>query len=251
MLYNSDWYWGLMIPSMFISPFLFLYFLGKHSLSKSDLLGEVLSVLIVAWLGSLVVAKLDFWFDPTVTITPSLKNYFHLFFQGQRWDGALLFSLLYILGWLGRKMKVSEHLRFTDSATLTICFLYCIGKVGCFLAGHNSECSGTVSNLPWAVHLPNLPNTYHPRQIYDSLFHLVLFFVLFYVYKRKLKFHGEITLIYLIVSPVYCFFSEYLSYNPKILFGLASGQIIDIIILIIGVSFIGYKYQKHKTELIV
>ena len=148
-------------------------------------------------------------------------------------------------------MKPAEHLHFMDAAALTICLLYSVGKIGCFLAGHNTECSGSASDLPWSLSLPNLQGTYHPRQLYDSLFHLFLFFVLLFVYKRKLKFHGEIILIYFIFSQIYCFLSEYLSYNPKVAFGLTSGQIVNALIFIIGVSFVCYKYKRYKAELLI
>lgn len=236
---------------MVVSPLLFYLFLGKSfvkRIGKSNLLNYVLSILIVAWIGALLVAKVDFLFAPNVSLQPTFYAYFSFLFEGQRWDGAVLFSMFYVLFFLRLRNSKDDHLFLLDSVVLTICILYSAGKIGCFLAGHNSECTGSYSTLPWAVHLPNRPYTYHPRQLYDSFSHIILFAIMLFVYKTKYTFKGKIALIYLIVSPIFCFFSEFISDNPTLFLGLTSGQVCNLLIFVIGVSAMLYFIWFQQIE---
>jgi phosphatidylglycerol:prolipoprotein diacylglycerol transferase len=73
-----------------------------------------------------------------------------------------------------------------------------IGRIGCFLAGC---CYGRPSDVPWAVHFPELSGPVHPTQLYDSLAALLLTGVLLFRYPRR-KFDGECIAILLMGYPV-------------------------------------------------
>ncbi|HHV06598.1 MAG TPA: prolipoprotein diacylglyceryl transferase [Firmicutes bacterium] len=118
-----------------------------------------------------------------------------IFFQFS--DGGLVFygGLLAGIvagGWLARR----RNLRFWDTGDILVPFLaagYGLVRIGCFL---NGCCYGRVSQVPWAVVMPqlgdNLPR--HPVQLYAAVMGMLLGWLLFRLYQRRL-FSGAVFLI--------------------------------------------------------
>lgn len=55
----------------------------------------------------------------------------------------------------------------------------------------NSEMIGTPSNLPWAIifsHFDNTPR--HPSQLYEAIFYLFTFLVVYYLYTKRKEMHS-------------------------------------------------------------
>ncbi len=57
----------------------------------------------------------------------------------------------------------------------------------------NSEAHGGPTDLPWAVDIDGIG--YHPTFLYESIWCMLLFFVLIYVDNRR-KFEGQVLLLY-------------------------------------------------------
>ncbi|MFZ5564464.1 MAG: prolipoprotein diacylglyceryl transferase, partial [Thermodesulfobacteriota bacterium] len=78
---------------------------------------------------------------------------------------------------------------------------HAIGRIGCFFAGC---CYGDVCDLPWAVTFtdpltlarPDVP--LHPTQLYEAAANLMIFAVLFTLYRRA-KFSGQLFLVYMAI----------------------------------------------------
>lgn len=108
-----------------------------------------------------------------------------------------------------------------DSYALPLACAMTVGRLGCFF---NGCCYGTVCKLGWAVNFGDgVPR--HPIQIYESLFHASMAFILLsfmkqgWLQRHRLKF-------YLIGYAIFRFLTEYLRPEPILWQGLTFYQIV-------------------------
>jgi len=113
--------------------------------------------------------------------------------------GAILASWYYC-----KKNKLSL-LRLFDFLITYVALGQVFGRIGCFLAGC---CHGLPTEMPWGIAVTHMESVtrplgiaLHPTQLYQSLWNLLTFIILFYKAKNK-KFIGENILIYGIVYSV-------------------------------------------------
>jgi len=254
-MYSGHYYWGLIIPLMIISPFLFYVLPGKETAQKIgtiSILNFVFGVLLSGWIGGIFSAALATYINTPNTVTYNWTNP-SLWLEGQHWYGSFAFGLIYILEF-SNFTKTKFGLQFLDSSVLVICLLYSFGKVACFLAGHNAGCSGALSDLPWAVVLPYKNYTVHSRQIYDAIFHLLLFGSLLFSHKVAKTSPSTLFFAFCITHIVYSILSDFLSENPKLILGLTLGQVTFVANLSYAIYYFKYpiiainRHQKAKNR---
>ncbi len=113
--------------------------------------------------------------------------------------------------------------RMLDLATPAAAIGYGIGRIGCLLSGDGDY--GINTTLPWGVHMaknalvpPNPPNALvQPTPIYELLFSIALFWLLWQLGKRAHPI-GWMTGVYLTLSGVGRFLVEFVRINPKLYF---------------------------------
>ena len=123
------------------------------------------------------------------------------------WFGTAGFSLYggllgLLLVWsIYRLLRPYKMLQFLDCVTPSLALGLFLGRIGCFLAGCNG---GIVSDLPWSISFPRHTATFfhqveagqvdqwaatslpvHPTQLYESLFGLICFPLLLYVFSLR------------------------------------------------------------------
>ncbi len=109
-----------------------------------------------------------------------------------------------------------------------------IGRWGCFL----SEQVGTPTSVPWALRLdaatlariPNCPYcvpgvALHPSFLYESAFHFVMFALLLWYFRPRVRVEGDLFKIYLLAYAVFRFFVEFVRGNPAVWHGLSASQL--------------------------
>ena len=109
-----------------------------------------------------------------------------------------------------------------------------IGRIGCFL----SEQVGTPTTMPWGLRLsdatlariPNCPYctpgvALHPSFLYESAFHLAMFFVLLGYLRPRVRVEGDLFKIYLLAYAVFRFFVEFVRGNIVVWHGLSGSQL--------------------------
>ncbi len=122
------------------------------------------------------------------------------------WEGGLVFYGGLIGGITGTVLYVwkkgEEVLDFLDTIAPSIALGHFFTRIGCFL---NGCCYGRPTDLPWGIKFPPGSNParhysgpIHPTQLYESLAGLILFFLLYYMFKRR-KFKGQIFFSYLLL----------------------------------------------------
>ena len=115
-----------------------------------------------------------------------------------------------------------------------------LGRISNFL---NSELYGKETEVFWSVVFPKIDNlSRHPSQIYEALFEgLILFLILnFLVKKNMLNIKGKISSFFLIFYSLFRFILEFFREpDPQIGYlvaNLSMGQILSLILFILGVS---------------
>lgn len=198
--------------------------------------------------------------------------------------GAIVATIIYC------RIKKLDWFQFIDVVSAGIPLGYTFGRLGNFI---NGELWGRVTTKPWGVVFPhaqkfpvssewvndiavkigmtlpaggsvNLPR--HPSQLYEALFEgLVLWLFLWFIVKRRKKFHGAVISFYLMGYGFVRFFIEYLREPDRDLgfvlqFGEAgpslalfnsflnfsTGQILCALMIIGGAAL--YMIRRKQTE---
>jgi phosphatidylglycerol---prolipoprotein diacylglyceryl transferase len=137
-------------------------------------------------------------------------------------------------------------IRMLDLAAPASALGYGVGRIGCLLAGDGDY--GINTTLPWGVHMaknalvpPNPPNALvQPTPIYELLFSLVVFWILWQLGKRS-KPVGWLTGVYLVLSGIGRFLVEFVRINPKLYFHatMSNAQVAAAASAIVGLLVIG------------
>ena len=121
-----------------------------------------------------------------------------------------------------------------------------LGRISNYI---NSELYGRETDIIWSVKFISIDNlNRHPSQIYEAIFEgIVLFFILNFVISRNNKKDGYISSLFLIFYSIFRFLIEFTREPDEhiglLLFNLSMGQIISVIVLIIGVFL--WNSKKH------
>jgi prolipoprotein diacylglyceryltransferase len=216
-----------MLPCMLLSVLIFLRLFRNlfiPELGYAKLVSFSLNIIIVGWIGGILASKLDYLTQSTLTLRPTTHAYLKFAFDGQRWYASLFFSVAYITFFISRELSIKNYFLFLDRASLILCFFFIIGKIDCFLSGHIGGCGGKETILSWGIIMPYKRTPTHPRQLYDAIFHLFLFIILFFIYKKKPESIGLISIFFLTSTVIYSFCSEFLSTNEIVFLGLRTAQ---------------------------
>ena len=107
--------------------------------------------------------------------------------------GAVIGGALALL--VMAKIKKMNALKLLDIGASSIILGQAIGRWGNFM---NAEAYGYETELPWRMGIHSFGDAIfvHPTFLYESLWNLLGFFLLWYLYKKK-RYDGQIFLLYL------------------------------------------------------
>ncbi len=155
----------------------------------------------------------------------------------------------------------------TDLLTTVLPIGHTLGRIGCFFHGC---CYGKLTTSPIGVNFPRgspawweqlhaipplitqqathaLPVI--PTQLFEAAANAIIFAALFTLYPRKYQQRGFITGTYLIAYAILRFSIENLRGDPRLLIGpLSIGQLISLIALALGITFIATARQTPKYQ---
>src|SRR5262249_20941994 len=121
------------------------------------------------------------------------------------------------------KAVLGVRVKTGDSFALPLALALAVGRWGCFC---NGCCYGTETSLPWGVTFTMRDGTTqvcHPTQVYESLFHLGMAFVLAELMRRGLLVRQRLK-FYLIAYAAYRFLTEFIRPELSWLLGLTFYQ---------------------------
>jgi phosphatidylglycerol:prolipoprotein diacylglycerol transferase len=139
--------------------------------------------------------------------------------------------------------------KLADAAAPGMLLGQTIGRIGCLL---NGDHQGLPASLPWATMYTN-PNTVvpdfgvprHPTQVYELLYDLALFGVI-WVLRKRITVDGVLFWIYATLYAFGRFWISFLRLDAEFLFGLKEAQIVSLVIFMIGVPVILYLLGKYQ-----
>ena len=166
------------------------------------------------------------------------------------WNGGLAIYGAVTGGFLGVLLfswfRGINPLVLADAAAPGVILGQAIGRWGNYF---NQELFGRPSDLPWAIRIApeNRPlgyadaETFHPTFLYESLWNLLVFFVLLYVARRfadRLK-AGDVALLYVALYSTGRFLMELLRIDPAFIIGeSARGNLFVAVILALGFALV-------------
>jgi phosphatidylglycerol:prolipoprotein diacylglycerol transferase len=143
-------------------------------------------------------------------------------------------------------------IRMLDLAAPAAAIGYGVGRIGCLLAGDGDY--GINTTLPWGVHMaknalvpPNPPTALvQPTPIYELLFSLVVFWILWQLGKHSRPV-GWLTGLYLVLSGIGRFLVEFVRVNPKLYFHgtMSNAQVAAAASALVGLIVLGIAQASH------
>lgn len=241
------WY-GLLFASAFVFGYWIL--LKVYTLEKkpqADL--EQLSIYVI--LGTVIGARLGhcLFYDPVYY----LSNPFEII---KVWEGGLAshgaaIGILTAIYLLTKKQKDKSMLWILDRLVIVVALAAVLIRLGNLF---NSEIIGTATNVPWAfifAKVDNVPR--HPAQLYEAIFYLISFVILYFVYyktDKKTK-QGFIFGLFLILIFGFRFFVEFIkkeqsSFEKGMIIDM--GQILSIPFVLGGLYFLLKKQTENNVS---
>lgn len=220
-------------------------YLGKDQKPKAAAIADRLTIYIV--IATIVGARLGhflFYERPA--------NYFRDPLEIIRiWEGGLAshgaaVAIILALILFSYRLRVPQltWIRLLDFISIPAALAGCCIRVGNFI---NQEILGTPTHLPWAVVFGHpadrsLPLPRHPVQIYEALFYLAVFFLLWRLsFKASfLQVQGRLIGLFLILVFGFRFLIEFLKEEQSHLLlssSLTMGQMLSIPAILVGLVF--------------
>jgi phosphatidylglycerol---prolipoprotein diacylglyceryl transferase len=149
-----------------------------------------------------------------------------------------------------RKLKYN-YLWMVDRLVIVVCITGACIRLGNLI---NSEMIGLPTDVPWAfifTRFDNIPR--HPAQLYEALYCIALFFVLFYLWKTRAARlgNGFIFGLFLIVLWTLRFIDEFFKVN-QVEFEdhqlLNMGQVLSIPFILVGIFLLFWSSKQMKQN---
>lgn len=189
-----------------------------------------------------------------------LLGFLQWFKAGFAWFGGMLVGVA-TLCWQGHTSRFKGSLqgtpgervgalRMLDLAAPAAAVGYGVGRLGCLTSGDGDY--GIKTTLPWGVHmrpdaLVPTPDLVQPTPIYEFLFSLLVFWIMWQLAKR-FKPVGWLTGLYLILSGLGRFLVEFVRINPKIYFGdtMSNAQVAALGTIVAGGLLMAWAARRNR-----
>jgi phosphatidylglycerol:prolipoprotein diacylglycerol transferase len=217
-------YYGL----FYVIGFLFsIWWVRKYSKLNKDLVYDMFFYLIVGLITGARLFEIFIW-QPAYYFSNPLEMLM-IWHGGLSFHGGLIGTIIAAILYC-RKKKIS-FLQIADILVLPACFAMALVRIGNFI---NGELYGTISNLPWCVKFPGADGCRHPSQIYESIYNIINFAILWTLSTKKHK-DGFIFAAFLFFYGIFRFVTEFVRFSEWRLFDIFStGQILCALMIATG-----------------
>lgn len=239
---------------LFMSGFVFGYYILERIFKKEGKPIEWLdSLSIYVGIGTILGARLGhcLFYQPDYYLTNPLEIL-------KIWEGGLashgaVIGILIANYLYGKKFKGTGFMWVTDRLVIVVALAATLIRLGNLM---NSEIIGAPTDLPWGFVFQRLGEDFarHPSQLYEALFYLISFAVLFLAYWKKDagKFGGRLFGIFLILIFGFRFFIEFIK-DVQVEFeknmDLNMGQLLSIPLVLIGIGLVIRSYKLKASIL--
>jgi phosphatidylglycerol:prolipoprotein diacylglycerol transferase len=245
------WYGFLFALGFFLGYGVLIYCLKKIGQKKPKFYAEKLSFYVIV--GMVLGARLgDVLFyqgwdelvrDPLVVV--------------RVWEGGLAshggaVGILIALWLFQQKYDVYSWLQWLDLIVIPAGLIGFFIRIGNFI---NQEVLGKVTDVPWAVvfgHPLNgtFPAPRHPVQLYEAVFYLVVFLLLFFLFLKKKWREGMVAGLFLTLVFMFRFVIEFWKEEQSEIMGahaaLDMGQLLSVPLVIFGLWLLFRQKRRIK-----
>lgn len=239
--FEIRWYGLMYVIGFIFAYYIFNYFAKKKliKITKSQVEDLLVYTGIAGILGSRLFYILVYNFSYYIS---NPLEVFAVWHGGLSIHGCLIGSLvgIYIFS---NKYKFN-YLQLLDLAVIPAALGIAIGRLGNFT---NGELFGPITNVSWCVKFLTAEGCRHPWPLYESLYALIIFFILWKLKDMRLN-KGMIFASFITMYSFFRFFSEFFRI-PDVqigyILGLTTGQWLNIVMFITGLLFL-YKIRRVK-----
>ncbi|MBC8062503.1 MAG: prolipoprotein diacylglyceryl transferase [Clostridiaceae bacterium] len=247
--FSITWYGILIGSGIMIAFFLAQYTCKIKNISYDTILNIALISLPIGIVGARLYYVIFNW--DVYKMEP--MQVFNTRGGGLAIHGGLIFGLLAALVYT--YIKKIDFLTYVDAAAPTIIIAQALGRWGNFI---NSEAHGREVSTEFIKHFPsfiqkgmyisegNLPAVYyHPTFLYESVWNLIVFFILMIILRKSNK-KGTVIFSYIFLYSLGRFFIEALRTDSLMLGPLRVAQCVSLVAMVISLAYITYNYfRKH------
>ena len=177
---------------------------------------------------------------------PFYRN--HLFLIPAYWLGGMATHGLLFGGLMGvitfSRLHGRRFLTVTDALAIPAAGIMGIGRLGNFIDG---QIVGSVTNVWWAFKFPDAEGFRHPVVLYDGLKNLLIIPILWFAARRTPP-TGVLTGIFLFLYAFLRIFVDLFREYPTSLLGLATGQVLNILMSVLGLVLVAAPYWRHRAR---
>ncbi len=175
---------------------------------------------------------------------PFYREHYHLipamWLGGMATHGLLFGGLIGVL--LFCRLHSKSFLSVMDALAIPAAFILGVGRIGNFIDG---QIVGSVTTVWWAVKFPDAEGFRHPVVLYDGMKNLLIIPILMYTGKRQLP-SGVLTGIFLFLYAFLRIFVDVFREYPTTLIGLATGQVLNILMSILGLILVIVPFWSRR-----
>ncbi|MDR0484316.1 MAG: prolipoprotein diacylglyceryl transferase [Alphaproteobacteria bacterium] len=209
----------------------------KKNFLEDLLFYVILGVLLGGRLGFVIFYGFSYYIQHPIEI-------FYLWQGGMSYHGGLI-GVIIASFLLAKKYKIS-FLRVTDIIAPSVPIGLFLGRLANFV---NAELYGKPTDLPWAVHFPNVFLPRHPSQLYEAFLEgIVLFVILAILWQKKFyEKEGYLSGMLLICYGIFRIFVEFFRVGEIYFFNTISmGQVLSLPMIIVGIFILNYAKRKDS-----
>jgi phosphatidylglycerol:prolipoprotein diacylglycerol transferase len=173
------------------------------------------------------------------------------------WEGGMgIFGVIlgaFLAITLYGKLKGLPLLTYCDICAPSAALAQAIGRWGNFF---NEEAFGTPTDLPWKLYIDPLHRPlhlqqheyFHPTFLYESLWNLLVFAVLYFVLRKRLeRMPGALTLVYLGLYSCGRFFIESIRIDSPMLGSFRAAQVLSVLLFLAAAGGLAYLRLKRRA----
>ena len=235
-------YYGIIFALGFVIGYFFLRHYIKNGRLKNVSTKKLDDLILYLIIGGVAGARLFYaiFYPPYLLFTSPLEI-FMVWQGGLAFHGGLIGAIIAVY-LFARKNKL-KTLALFDALVIPAALGLAFGRIANYT---NHELYGPITSLPWCVVFKTVEGCRHPYQIYASITHFLTFLILLVVYKKSKK-DGTTFWSFILTYGIFRFITDLFKVELKF-FGLGIGQLVSIIMIIIGILALLDKLPFKKKE---